>query len=75
MNGIHNVIYLASFLLHFFSFLVHYIHRIAQYFVQVYMRLRQKTSIISILISMDLIKEIATGVKDRNSQLFSSFHS
>lgn len=39
------------------------------------MRLSQKTSIISILISMDLIKEIATGVKGRNSQLFSSFDS
>lgn len=75
MNGIHNVIYLASFLLQFFFFLVHYIHRIAQYFVQVYMRLRQKTSVISILISMDLIKEIATSVKGRNSQLFSSFDS
>lgn len=72
----HNVIYLASFLFQsFFFFLVHYICRTAQYFVQVSMRLSQKTSIISILISMDLIKEIATGVKGRNSQLFSSFDS
>lgn len=56
-------------------FLVHYSHRTAQYFVQVCMSLSQKTSIISILISMDLIKEKATGVKGRNSQLFSSFDS
>lgn len=39
------------------------------------MRLTQKTSIIIILISVDSTKEIATGVKGRNSELLSSSDS
>ena len=61
--------------LSFTKILVHCSGRTAQYFVQVHMRLTQKTSIISLLISVDSIKEIATGVKGRNSELFSSFDS
>lgn len=56
-------------------FLVHCSGRTAQYFVLIHMRLTWKTSIISILISVDCIKEVATGVKGRNSELFSSFDS
>lgn len=59
----------------FFFFLVHCGGRTAQYFVQVRMRLTQKTSIISIFISVDSTKEIATGVKGRNSELLSSSDS